>query len=195
MNVKLKLVRIVQCIISVAMLTAAVSAAAQVETIDATARGTSTQLGQIVNVKLIINQFSTPEERALLIDAFKKGSNEGLVKALEKMRSDGRIQVTGTVGQAVAYASSTPTPTGRRIVFVTNRLLRFGEVARNTRSQAFNLTAGWIDIDDSDSKKSTGVLYPASQFGIDSNGQISINLLQNPWNLTNIIDWKPKSKE
>ena len=195
MNAELKLVRTARCIILVATLTMAVYAAAQVETIDATARGTGTQLGQTVSIKLIINQFSTPEERAILIDAFKKGSNQGLVEALEKMKSDGRIQVTGTTGQAVAYASSTPTPTGRKIVFVTNRLLRIGEIARNTRSTAYNLTAGSIDIDDSDSKKSAGVLYPASQFGINSEGQISINLLQNPWNLINIIDWKPKGKE
>ena len=190
-----KLVKIPRCILLVATLTMAALATAQVETIDATARGTSTQMGRIVNVKVIIQQYSTQEERATLIDAFKKGSNQGLVQALEKMKSDGRIQITGTVGQAIAYTSSTSTPTGRRIYFVTNRLLRFGEVAKQTRSTAYNLTAGMIDINDSDNSKSTGVLYPAAQFGIDDNGQISINLFQNPWELTNIIDWKPKKEQ
>ena len=170
-------------------------AVGQVETIDATARGTSTQMGKIVNVKVIVNQYSTPEERAILIDAFKKGSNQGLVQALEKMKSDGRIQITGTTGQALAYASSIPTPTGRKVRFITNRVLRFGEVANQTRSTAYNLTAGEIEINDQDASKSTGVLYPAAQFGIDSEGQISINLNQNPWQLTNIIDWKPKGKK
>jgi hypothetical protein len=193
---ELKLVRTSHYIIIVAMLTMAVfAAAAQVETIDATARGTSTQMGKIVNVKIIVNQYSTPEEKAILIDAFKKGSNQGLVDALEKMKSDGRIQVTGTVGQSLAYVSSTPTSTGRRIRFVTNRLLKFGEVARQTRSTAYNLTAGEIDINDQDASKSTGVLYPAAQFGIDNEGQLSINLFQNPWQLTNIIDWKPKKEQ
>jgi hypothetical protein len=195
MNTQLKLAKTSRYIIFVAMLTMAVFAAAQVETIDATARGTSTQMGQIVNVKVIVNQYSTPEEKATLIDAFKKGSNQGLVQALEKMKSDGRIQMTGTVGQALAYVSSTPTPTGRKIRFVTNRLLKFGEVARNTRSTAYNLTAGEIVINDQDASKSTGVLYPAAQFGIDADGQLSINLFQNPWQLTNIIDWKPKKEQ
>jgi hypothetical protein len=197
-NAELKLfVRSACCITFIAVFAIAVAlpAVAQVEKIDATARGTSTQMGQIVNVKVIVNQYSTPEEKAILIDAFKKGSNQGLVNALEKMKSDGRIQITGTVGQPLAYVSSTPTPTGRRIRFVTNRLLKFGEVARNTRSTAYNLTAGEIEINDQDASKSTGVLYPAAQFGIDSDGQISINLNQNPWQLTNIIDWKPKGKE
>jgi hypothetical protein len=195
MNTALELVRVSRCIIFVAMLTMATLAVAQVETIDATARGTSTQLGKVVNVKIIVNQYSTPEERATLIDAFKKGANQGLVNALQKMKSDGQISVTGTVGQPLAYVSSTPTPTGRKIEFVTNRLLKFEEVARNTRSTAYNLTAGEIDINDSDASKSAGVLYPAAQFTIDSEGQVSINLLKNPWQLTNIIDWKPKRKE
>jgi hypothetical protein len=195
MNPGLKLVRTARCIIFVAMLTMAIVAVAQVETIDAMARGTSTQLGKTVSIKVIISEFSTPEERATLIAAFKNGSNQGLVKALEKMNKAGQIQITGTVGQPLAYAMSIPTPTGRKIRFVTNRLVKFGEVARNTRSLAYDLTAGEIEINDSDNSKSTGVLYPAAEFGIDSEGNVSINLFQNPWQLTNIIDWKPKGKE
>ena len=195
MNRHVKLFRPARYLILAALLLMAALAVAQVETIDATARGTGTQQGSMVNVKIIVKQYSTPEERAILIDAFKKGSNQGLVEALQKMSSDGQISMTGTVGQGLAYVSSTPTPTGRRIRFVTNRLLKFGEVARNTRSTAYDLTAGQIDMNDQDKSKSSGVLYPAAQFGIDENGELSINLLQNPWQLTNIIDWKPKGKE
>jgi hypothetical protein len=191
-NVKLWIFRYV---VLVGLLATAIVAAAQVETIDATARGTSTQMGKIVSVKIIVKQYSTSEERATLIDAFKKGGNDGLVKALQKLNSDGQIAITGTVGEPLAYASSTPTATGRRIIFATNRLLRFGEVYHNTRSTAYNLTAGQIDINDSDSSKSTGVLYPAAQLTIDDQGQLSINLLQNPWQLTNIIDWRPKKEQ
>jgi len=42
-----------------------------------------------------------------------------------------------------------PTPTGRKIRFVTNRLLRFGESYYNTQSAEFNLTAGEFDLNDS----------------------------------------------
>ena len=195
MNPAHKLVGISRCILFVATLTMAALAVAQVETIDATVRGTSTQMGKIVNIKVIVRQYSTPEERTTLINAFKSGGNDGLVKALQKMKSDGQIQVTGSVGQGLAYVSSMPTPTGRRVIFVTDRLLKYFEVARQTRSTAYNLTAGMIEINDSDAKKSTGVLYPAAQFGIDDQGQLSINLFQNPWELVNIIDWKPKKEQ
>ena len=51
----------------------------QIETIDATAMGTSTQLGKNVSVKATIYEYSTDEDRQILIDAFKKGQNQGLV--------------------------------------------------------------------------------------------------------------------
>ena len=40
------------------------------ETIDATAYGTSTQLGANVGVTVIIYEFSTPETRQALVEAF-----------------------------------------------------------------------------------------------------------------------------
>jgi hypothetical protein len=173
----------------------AVPAAGQVETIDATARGTSTQMGNIGSIKVIISQFSTPEDRETLKSAFLSGGNKGLVDALSKMQSSGRVQIPGTVGYVLAYAVTIPTPTGRKIRFVTNRKIAFQEAARNTQSQAFDLTAGEFDINEQDNKKSVGVLYPAAQLIINADGELQLELRRNPWQLTNIIDWKPKGKE
>jgi hypothetical protein len=161
----------------------------QIETIDATAMGTSTQLGKNVSVKVTIYEYSTDEDRQILIDAFKKGQNQGLVNALTKMKSVGRIAITGTLGYDLSYIRLIPTPTGRKIRFVTNRLLRFGEVYANTQTTAYNLTAGEIEIIDSDKDKSAGVLYPAAQLVINKEGQLEFQLNKNPWKLVNIIDW------
>ncbi len=161
----------------------------KIETIDATAMGTSTQLGKTVSVKLIISQFSTEEDRAVLVDAFKKGQNQGLVDALSKMKPVGRIAITGTVGSDVAYIRLVRTDTGRKIRFATNRLIRFGEAYSNSRTIAYNLTAGELDLNDSDKSKSAGVLYPASQLIINKDGQLEFQLNKNPWKLVNIIDW------
>jgi hypothetical protein len=161
----------------------------KVETIDATAMGTSTQLGRVVNVKVTIYEYSEEEDRQILIEAFTKGQNEGLVNALTKMKSVGRIAITGTIGYDLSFIRLVPTPTGRKIRFVTNRLLRFGEAYYNTQTTAFNLTAGEIDINDSDKDKSGGVLYPAAQLVINKEGQLEFQLNQNAWKLVNIIDW------
>jgi hypothetical protein len=160
------------------------------ETIEATAMGTSTQLGEIVGVSVEIYDFSTPEDRQVLVQAFEKGQNNGLVNALSKMKAVGHCSITGTLGYDVSFIRMTPTPTGRKIRWITNRLLRFGEVYYDTQTQSFNLTAGEFDINDTDKSKSTGVLYPACQLAMDKEGQIQFQLNQNPWKLVDIIDWK-----
>ena len=161
----------------------------KVGTIDATAMGTSTQMGKIVNVKVTIYEFSTEEDRAILVEAYKKGQNQGLVNALTKMKAVGRVAITGTIGYDLSFIRLIPTPTGRKIRFVTNRLLRFGEAYYNTQSTAYNLTAGEIEINDSDKDKSSGVLYPAAQLVLNKEGQLEWQLRQNAWKLNNIIDW------
>lgn len=159
------------------------------EVIDATARGTSTQLGRQISVKITIYEFSTEEDRAILIEAYKKGQHQGLVNALSKMRSVGRIAITGTTGYDLSYIRLVKTPTGRKIRFAANRMIRFGEAYANTRSRDYDLTAGEIEINDSDKDKSEGVLLPAAQLIINKEGQLEFQLYQNPWKLVNIIDW------
>ena len=164
------------------------------ETIDATAYGTSTQLGRNIGVTVIIYEFSTSEDRQILMDAFQQGQNQGLVNALQKMKAVGRIQIPGTQGYDLSFIRMIPQPTGRKIRFVTNRKIAFGEAYYNTQSQSFDLTAGEIDINDQDKSKSGGVLYPACQFTINKDGELQIELNQNAWRLSNIIDWKGTSE-
>jgi hypothetical protein len=167
----------------------------KIETIDATAMGTRTQLGHTVGVKITIYQFSTPEDRQVLVDAFNKGQHQGLVKALSNMKSVGRIAIPGTLGYDLSYVALIPTPTGRKIRFATNRLIQFGEAYYNTQSKAYDLTAGEIDLNDSDKDKSGGVLYPAAQLIINKKGELQFELRKNPWKLVNIIDWNGAGKQ
>lgn len=160
------------------------------ETIEASAMGTGTQLGQVVGVSLEIYQYSTPEDHQVLIQAFEKGQNQGLVNALTKMRAVGHCSITGTLGYDVSFIRMIPTPTGRKIRFVTNRQIRFGEAFFDSQSQAFNLTAGEFDLNEQEKHKSTGVLYPAAQLIIDKEGKLQFQLTQNAWNLVDVIDWK-----
>src|SRR5712672_1992695 len=159
------------------------------ETIDATAFGTSTQLGRTFGVKLIIHEFSGPEDRDILIQAFQQGQNDGLVNALEKMKSVGRISIPGTLGFDLSFIREIVTPTGRTIRFVTNRKIAFGESYWNAQTKSFNLTAGEIKLNDNDKSKSEGVLYPAAQLIVNKEGELQFELNQNAWRLTNILEW------
>lgn len=160
------------------------------ETITAVVTGTSTQAGQITTMMLIIYEFSTDDDRQILIDAFNKGQNQGLFNALSKMKAIGRISLTNTLGMDISYIKMAPTPTGRKIRFVTNRTIAYGEAyADNSNAPGtFNLTGGELDLNDTDRKQNKGVLYPAAKLAIDKEGQLQIQLNQNAWQLGDIID-------
>jgi hypothetical protein len=166
------------------------SARDRYETIDAQAFGTGTQMGANIGVTLNIYEFSTPADRNILVQAYLKGQNQGLYNALAKMRAVGHVEITGTLGNDCAYIGMTPTSTGRRIVFVTNRQIRFGEAWTDSQSMSFDLTAGILDLNDQDKSKSTGQLFPLAQLVIDKDGKPQWDLNQNPWRLSDIIDWK-----
>ncbi|HEX8801594.1 MAG TPA: hypothetical protein VF772_23425 [Terriglobales bacterium] len=166
------------------------SARDKYETVDATAYGTSTQLGRNIGVTIIIYEWSTPETRQALVEAFQKGQNQGLVNALQKTPAVGRIQIPGTLGYDLSYIRMIPSATGRTIRFVTNRKITFGEAYADSQSQSFDLTAGEFQLNDQDKSKSAGVLYPACQLAINKDGELQIELNQNAWRLSDIIDWR-----
>ena len=197
MRIGLKLTRPALCMLATALvigLTLPGFAREKNETIDATAWGESTQMGRHFDVTITIYDWSTAADRQVLVEAFQKGQNQGLVNALTKMKAVGHIAITGTLGYDLSYIRMEPTPTGRKIVFVTNRLIRFGEAFADTQSQAFNLSGGQLDLNDQDKTKSTGVLFPAAQLIIDSQGKLQIDLRENPWRMSDFIDWKGSSE-
>jgi hypothetical protein len=160
------------------------------ETIDAQAYGTGSQLGQNIGVTLNIYEFSTPADRQILVQAYQQGQNKGLVNALQKMRAVGHVEITGTLGNDCSFIRVIPTPTGRKIVFVTSRQIRMAEAWADSNSMSFDLTAGILELNDQDKSKSTGSLYPAAQLVLDKEGELQWDLLQNPWRLSSLLDWK-----
>ena len=176
---------------SVFFLVASSSVLAQrpIKHISATAMGTSTQLGKVVSIDLRITEYSTANDQAALLEAFKTDGSEGLVNALERMQSKGRIAVTGTLGFDVNYIREFKEKDGsRRIRFVTDRPITFGESWGARRSRDFNITMGEIIIRKG-RNASTGTLMPAARVRLNRDGELEIETYQNPWNLTNIRVW------
>jgi hypothetical protein len=155
-------------------------------TIQAQAMGTSTQMGRNYSITARINEYSPPSDQAILLEAFRAKGNEGLVNALEKMPSKGRLSITGTLGGDLAYIRRFDQPDGSVMYrMVTNRLLRFGEVWADTRSSDYQLSAMEVTVS-KDGKKKQGRLLPAAQLDVDKQGRLEIEVFQNPWNLVNI---------
>lgn len=157
-------------------------------TIQATAMGTSTQLGKMYNINITIDQFSTTEDRKALIDAFKRSGQDGLVSVLEDMKQKGRIRfASGGVGNDIKYIIELPADKGhRRLRLVTDRTLAFAELYQGTRSRDY--TVGAIELDLTPDGKGSGTVLPACKLTVDKKKQqVEIETYQNPWKLSNFI--------
>jgi hypothetical protein len=158
------------------------------EVYQAQAMGQSTQMGQTFNVTIIVERYSTPEERQVLVDAFQQAGSEGLFNALDKMHSKGRIAITGTLGYDISFVRKIPAGDGYTLRVLTNRPIRFGEAWVNGRSTDYNLSAVEMTVS-TEKDKSTGVLLPACKFKINKKtNELEIENYQNPWKLQNIMD-------
>jgi len=156
-------------------------------TIQATAMGTSTQMGKMFDVNIIIEQFSTQDDRKALIDAFTRSGQDGLVGVLEDMKPKGRVRfASGGVGNDVKYIIELPYENGRRFRLVTDRYLAFGELYQGTRSRDYSV--GAIELILTPDGKGSGTVLPACRLTVDKKKQqIEIETYQNPWKLTNFI--------
>ncbi len=156
-------------------------------TIQATAMGTSTQMGKIYNVNILIEQFSTQEDRDSLINAFRRSGQDGLVDVLEDMKPKGRIRfASGGVGNDIKYIIELPSDNGRRFRLVTDRIIAFGELYRGTRSTDYSV--GAIELVLTPDGKGSGTVLPACKLTVDKKTQqVEIETYQNPWNLTNFF--------
>jgi len=154
--------------------------------VQAQAFGQAQQLGRTFGVNLIIEEYSTVEDQQALLGAFKDKGNEGLVNALSKMKTKGRMAITGTLGYDVSYIKAFAQPDGStKLRLVTNRPITFGEAWSDSRSADYNLSGVELILNN-DEKKNSGTLFPAAQFKIDKEGQIQMELFQNPWRLANV---------
>jgi len=156
-------------------------------TIQATAKGTSTQLGKIVNVNIYVEEYSTQDDRNTLIEAFKSRKQQGLVDALQKMKTKGRVRfASGGVGNDVKYIIELPSTSGRRLRLITDRWLSFAELYNSTRSTDYSV--GAIELNLTADGKGTGTVLPACKLTVNKKTkEVEVETFQNPWDLTNLI--------
>src|SRR5215813_9547405 len=159
---------------------------AQPMTIQATAMGTSTQLGKMYDINIHIEQLSNTEDRSSLISAFKNSGQEGMVKILEDMKPKGRIRfASGGVGNDIKYIMELPSEKGRRLRLVTDRTLAFAELYQGTRSRDYTVAA--IELELTPDGKGSGTVLPACKLTVNKKKQqVEIETYQNPWKLSNL---------
>jgi hypothetical protein len=158
------------------------------ETIQAQAMGQNRAMGKTFNVTVSIDSYSTPDDQKLLIDTFTQGGQAALSKSLSKMKSKGRVAITGTLGYSIAYVRMFPTEDGRRIRLITERPIHLPEAAAGGRSKDYDLSALELNISN-DKSKSSGSLIIGLRVKVDKDNQLVFESYgSGPWRLTNVME-------
>jgi hypothetical protein len=114
--------------------------------------------GATRNVTIYIDSYSTEQEAQQLDAISSSGGQDALLNALEKMKPIGRIEREGTVSfYDFKLIISTPTPTGRRIIAITDRPMGFREEARDARSTEYPFGILQLDLKDDKKGKEEGI--------------------------------------
>jgi hypothetical protein len=153
-----------------------------------TIQATSTQAGNTATLTLIVYNYSTPLDLQILSQAFQDGQDRGLAAALSKTKAVGHCSIAGGLSYEVAFIQVVSTPTGRKITFIASRPHPVEEADPPASSQSFDLAVGQFDLNDTDTAKSKGFLYPASKLLIDQQGEFHYDLAGAPWPLVNVLD-------
>jgi len=95
--------------------------------------------GGAQTLNIVIERWSTDEERKHLIDILVEKGPDKLLDALDDIKPRaGYIKTTGSLGWDIQFARLNELPGGgRRIVFGTDRPIAFNEVRNNTRSSDY----------------------------------------------------------
>lgn len=98
------------------------------------------------NLDIRISGYTPEAEATQLRKVLLEQGPEALLKALQKVKSKGKVSFTGHIGfYDLKFIRSIPTPEGRRILAVTDRPIQFLEAYYSGRSMDY--TFGMMQLD------------------------------------------------
>lgn len=113
--------------------------------------------GTTLNVRIYINGYSSPQDCQNLHSLLLEGGPSALLKALEKMKTIGRIEREGTVGMYdFKFIISKQTGDGRVIYAVADRPIGFLESYFDTRSRDYPFGILQLTLKNSDKGREKG---------------------------------------
>lgn len=150
--------------------------------------------GRTETLQIVIERWSSDEERAQLIDTLVEKSSDKLLDAVQKIKPRaGFIRTTTSLGWDIQFARMTDLPSGgKRIVFATDRPIGFGEARNSTRSSDYEFMLCEVRL--GANGKGEGKLAAAAKITWDKDKkQVEIeNYAQEPVRLTQVTEDKKK---
>ena len=130
------------------------------------ARAVSLDRGRIRNLDIAIYEWTTPEERESLFDAFAEGGSKKLYGALFKLDGKGSVKLPNTLAYDMKYAFQFEDEDKRRIVLATDRPLGFIEFARASRSLDYNVSLVVLELD-KETGEGEGIAMGGAELSVD----------------------------
>jgi len=97
--------------------------------------------GAAGNVEIVVNRWSTDQQRDTLMQTMMEKGAEKLLDKLQDMPRMGYIRTPDSIGWDIHFARHTPEPEGgERVVLVTNRRIGFWEATNQPRSIDYPFT-------------------------------------------------------
>jgi len=128
--------------------------------------------GESATGSVIVEDYSSDAEVNELAGILKAKGQDGLVSAMDKLKSKGRIAITGTVGNQVNVIRQKPGPKGRRVVLVSSRQMSLPELWNRGRSTNYKFSIVVLDVDAEG--KGDGLVYYAVKLKFNKSGQLEL---------------------
>ena len=142
-------------------------------------------------VDIIINRWSSDQERDTLRATLREGGTDSLLKALQKIKEPaGYIRTPSSIGYPLRFAREIPTPEGgKRIIVATDRYVSFLEATTQPRTVDYPFML--VDIRLGPDGKGTGKLMPLAKVTESEDHVVEIeNYASEPVRLTSVREVK-----
>jgi hypothetical protein len=141
-------------------------------------------------VDIIINRWSTPEERDRLVASLREGGNDGLLRSLQKIKEPaGYIRRAGSIGYPLRFAWQVPSGDGRRVIVATDRPVSFLEARNHPRTMDYPFML--IEIRMDAQGKGQGKLIPLAKVQLNDEHVVEIeNYSSEPVRLSEVREVK-----
>ena len=142
-------------------------------------------------IDIVINRWSTDQERDQLLSTLREGGTDGLLRALQKIKDPaGYIRTPSSIGFPLRFARQiTMADGGRRIIIATDRYVSFLEATTQPRSVDYPFML--VDIRIGADGKGTGKLMPLAKVTANEDHTVEIeNYASEPVRLTEVRELK-----
>ena len=142
-------------------------------------------------IDIVINRWSSDQERDQLVAALREGGSDGLLKALQKIKEPaGYIRTPSSIGYPLRFAREIAiSDGGKRIIVATDRYVSFLEASTQPRTVDYPFML--VDIRLGPDGKGTGKLMPVAKITANEDHTVEIeNYASEPVRLTEVRELK-----